>query len=74
MYVRAATKIVSGEEYFQYNEIEAYIEPTLNRFLCLLRAGKIFIDFDARTGHNHGTKIRIKPEAKAELYDHRVNV
>jgi len=74
MYVHAATQIVNGEEYFQYNEIEVYIEPTLNRFLCLLRAGKIFIDFDARTGHNHGTKIRIKPEAKAELYDHRVNV
>ena len=22
--------------------------------------GKIYIDFDARSGHNHGTKFRIK--------------
>lgn len=24
-----------------------------------IRQGKVYVDFDARTGHNHGTKFRI---------------
>ena len=31
-----------------------------NNFLRGLINGKILVDFDARTGHNHGTKFRIK--------------
>ena len=27
------------------------------------------IDFDARTGHNHGTKFRLKNGVLPELYD-----
>lgn len=30
--------------------------------------GKIYIDFDARTGHNHGTKFRIKYNDIPSLY------
>ena len=27
------------------------------------------VDFDARTGHNHGTKFRLRQGKFAELYD-----
>lgn len=42
---------------------------SLERFLCGIREGNILIDFDTRTGHNHGTKFRIKQDAIPELYE-----
>lgn len=74
MYVKAERKYISGNEYFKYNEIEAYVDPTLERFLFLVEAGLIYVDFDARTGHNHGTKFRIKPAAKIDLYQQHIIV
>lgn len=74
MYVKAETKRIQGEEFFRYNQIEAYIDPMLDRFLKLLGDGLIFVDFDARTGHNHGTKFRIRPEAKNDLYQQYITV
>ena len=74
MYVKAETKYISGEEYFKCNEIEAYADPTLERFLALIETGSIYIDFDARTGHNHGTKFRIRPAAKTALYQQHIIV
>ena len=68
MYVRADTKVDGGEEFFKYNQIEAYIDPTLERFLALMEEGAIYVDFDARTGHNHGTKFRIRPSSKTNMY------
>ena len=74
MYVKAETKRVDGEEYFLYKEIEAYVDPTLARFLALIENGVIYIDFDARTGHNHGTKFRIRPAYKKDLYQKHIIV
>ena len=74
MYVKAETKHISGYECFKYNEIEAYVDPTLERFLALVESGAIYVDFDARTGHNHGTKFRIRPAAKNDLYQQHIIV
>ena len=74
MYVKAETCYISGYECFKYNKIEAYVDPTLERFLDLIEAGTIYVDFDARTGHNHGTKFRIKSAAKANLYQQHISV
>lgn len=74
MYVRADRKTVGGEEYFKYNQIEAYVDPTLDRFLSLIKDGAIYVDFDARTGHNHGTKFRIRPSSKTDLYQRHITV
>ena len=30
------------------------------KFIEAIEQGVIYVDFDARTGHNHGTKFRIK--------------
>lgn len=32
--------------------------------------GAIQIDFDARTGHNHGTKFRLKQGSYKDLFQH----
>ena len=41
-------------------------------FLKALDEGKILVDFDARTGHNHGTKFRMKQDALPMLYEKKV--
>lgn len=74
MYVRADTMVDQGVEYFRYNEIEAYIDPTIDRFLNLVERGVIYVDFDARTGHNHGTKFRIRKNSKTDLYEQHIVV
>lgn len=74
IYVKAETRHISGQEYFKYNEFEAYVDPTLDKFLSLIKAGVIYVDFDARTGHNHGTKFRIKPAEKLNLYQQHIVV
>lgn len=74
MYVKAETVHEDAAEYFKYDEIEAYIDPTLDRFLSLVEAGEIYVDFDARTGHNHGTKFRIRPADKTNLYQQHIMV
>jgi len=38
-------------------------------FLKQLEEGNILIDFDARTGHNHGTKFRLRQNYLPELYE-----
>jgi hypothetical protein len=37
-------------------------------FLLGIEQGWVFVDFDARTGHNHGTKFRISQSKLESLY------
>jgi hypothetical protein len=68
LYFRAEQKQENGKEYFKYNELEAFIDPDLESFLSLIEEGVLYVDFDARTGHNHGTKFRLLPSRKTDLY------
>ncbi|HAB54736.1 MAG TPA: hypothetical protein DCE80_21595 [Ignavibacteriales bacterium] len=34
----------------------------------------MLVDFDARTGHNHGTKFRIKQNKLPLLYEHVIEI
>jgi len=40
-----------------------------NKFLHAIENGLILTDFDARTGHNHGTKFRMRKNTLPELYE-----
>ena len=40
----------------------------LNKFIDAIESGNVYIDFDARTGHNHGTKFRLRRESLISLY------
>ena len=42
---------------------------SINKFLLALENNDILVDFDARTGHNHGTKFRLKQNKLPDLYD-----
>ncbi len=71
-YVSAESKIINDGtnkiEYFKYADIKMLAGFDLNKFIEAIRLGYIYIDFDARTGHNHGTKFRIRRNKIPFLY------
>lgn len=74
MFVEAENMHKGGIEFFKYNHFEAFVNPTLEAFLELMDQGYIYVDFDARTGHNHGTKFRIRANQRKNLYNTYIEV
>jgi len=68
-FVQADVKKEDSVEYFRYNKILMLRKFNFSGFLGQLEAGNIFIDFDAITGHNHGTKFRVKENCVPMLYE-----
>lgn len=48
------------QDYFLYNYVLKLSQFDQAKFIEAIRSGKVYLDFDARTGHNHGTKFRIR--------------
>lgn len=67
-YVQADVKREKDREYYCYNSIMILQNFSLDNFLKALEDGIILVDFDARTGHNHGTKFRIRQGNWDRLY------
>src|SRR3989338_604397 len=59
-YVQAEVKIVRKKEHYHYTKVMMLQKFSFEGFLKALEEGKILVDFDARTGHNHGTKFRMR--------------
>ena len=68
-YVQAEAKRVRGKEYYRYTKVTMLQKFSFDGFLKALEEGKILVDFDARTGHNHGTKFRMKQGTLPTLYE-----
>lgn len=68
-FVQAESKRIDRKLYFHYQNIYILKKFDLNRFIDAIEAGAIYIDFDARTGHNHGTKFRLRRNALIDLYE-----
>ena len=41
---------------------------SFEKFMGVVSEGGVKIDFDARSGHNHGTKIRISQNRLPDVY------
>jgi len=67
-FVKASTKRENGETYFRYEDIFMLKGLDLNSLISAIENGLIYVDFDARTGHNHGTKFRLRQDALIKLY------
>jgi len=67
-YVVADSKVESKKEYFLYRELYILTGFSFEKFIECINNGVILIDFDARTGHNHGTKFRMKQGYWSSLY------
>jgi hypothetical protein len=68
-YIQAETKKENGEEYFNYSKILMCQKFSFEKFLIGLKEHFILVDFDARTGHNHGTKFRLRQKMLPYLYE-----
>ena len=67
-YAVADRKVVSGQEHFLYEDLFVLSGFSFRNFLQCIENGDILIDFDARTGHNHGTKFRLRRGRWTALY------
>lgn len=67
-YVQAEVKKENGKEFYKYSKAMMLQKFSFERFLNQLEKGNILIDFDARTGHNHGTKFRMRQNYFSKLY------
>lgn len=55
------------EEYY-YGRVYMLARVSTDKFIEAIATGNIYVDFDARTGHNHGTKFRMKAGLLPSLY------
>ena len=67
-FMLAESKKIDGILHFHYQEIFVLKTLDIEKFINAIENGDVYIDFDARTGHNHGTKFRLKREALINLY------
>lgn len=67
-YIVAERKVEGSTEYFNYKELYILTGFSFENFLNCIDHGALLIDFDARTGHNHGTKFRIRQGRWADIY------
>ena len=68
-YVIADTKVDNKHEYFRYESLYILAGFSFEKFVKCIEDGYVLIDFDARTGHNHGTKFRLRQGHWPDLYD-----
>jgi len=68
-YVKAEVKKEGKKEFYHYVKVMMLQKFSFGGFLKALDEGKILVDFDARTGHNHGTKFRMRQDSLPMLYE-----
>lgn len=69
-YIQVEVKKEQEREFYHYSKILILQGFSFGGFLTALEEGDVLVDFDARTGHNHGTKFRLRQNARPRLYSH----
>jgi len=73
-YVQAEVKRKAGKEFYKYNNILMLQKFSFNKFLQEIENDNVLADFDARTGHNHGTKFRLRKNCFPTLYENATRI
>ena len=73
-FVGAKNKEIDGKEFFLFEEILMLKTFSLEKFIDAIETGDVYIDFNAITGHNHGTKFRIKNKRIPDLYAESISL
>lgn len=68
LFVRCKTRKVNDVKQFLFDEAFLQKGFEYKNLVQLFDEGKLFIDFDARTGHNHGTKLRVHKDSIPALF------
>jgi len=66
--VQAEVQKREQQEFYSYSTIRILRGFRLEHLLSGLEQGNVYVDFDARTGHNHGTKFRTPIDKLPSLY------
>lgn len=69
-FVQAEVEEREGETFYFYSRIMMLREFSIDGLIKGLKEGWVLVDFDARTGHNHGTKFRLRQNHYPQLYKH----
>ncbi len=69
VYAIADRKKENKVEYFRYRRFIFLEGFSLEKLLSAIESQDILIDFDARTGHNHGTKFRLRQSSYQNLFN-----
>jgi hypothetical protein len=67
-FIVADTRKAAGAEMFRISSILVLQGFSFDRFVDAIEQGTVFVDFDARTRHNHGTKFRLREPDLPALY------
>lgn len=70
-FIQADVKKEKGKELFLYSDIMILRDFSIECLLSGIKEGFVYIDFDARTGHNHGTKFRLPKNKIPLLYENK---
>lgn len=68
-YVQADVKSEGKDEFYWYKKVQMLKGFKFSGLLDALEQGAMLVDFDARTGHNHGTKFRLRQNKLTLLYN-----
>lgn len=69
LYVQARVKMQENRQFYHYCKVTMLQNFNFNGFLDCLEEGNVLIDFDARSGKNHGTKFRLRQNYMPKLYE-----
>ncbi len=73
-FVQGIERKSNGRREFAYQQVWMLRGLSFDGFLWCLEKGTVLVDFDARTGHNHGTKFRLRPNHWLDLYREQTRV
>ena len=68
-YVQAEVKKKGNKELYWYKRVTMLQKLNFEGFLQAIEKANILLDFDARSGHNHGTKFRLRQNCLPMLYE-----
>lgn len=61
-------------EFYHFSRPQMLSTFDFEALLSALERGVAYFDFDARTGHNHGAKFRLRCNASSALYKNAVTI
>lgn len=73
-YVQADVKKEGDKEFYLYKKIMMLQSFNFDCFLEAIKSANVLVDFDARSGHNHGSKFRLRQNCLPMLYGKVTNI
>lgn len=73
-FVQAEVRRSEGKEEYRYCRVAMLQKFSFEALLREIEKGNVLVDFDARTGHNHGTKFRIRQNCLPFLYEKNTSI